>query len=121
MIAIYDKDSNLVGWFNNDDKNIYDRNMNWLGFVNRQNIFNFNQKWIGGLNHGSFVDNMGRPVAWLEGSTPQGREKLLAPIVPLKPLQPTRPLPPIPPLPPLRPFAPLGGWSQYTWGEYWQL
>lgn len=119
MIAIFDRNSNLVGWFNNQDKNLYDQNMNWLGFANGGNIFNIGQRWLGGLRQGSIVDAEGRPVAWLDGNTPQGCAPLLAPIVPRKPLTPLRPLRPLTPLRPLIPFTPMGGWSKYSWYEYW--
>lgn len=118
MKALFDKNCNFVGWFCLEDGNLFDRNMNWIGFKNENNLFSNQAKWLGGFVQGSILDKMGRPVAWMSGSIPHGRLRLLQPLRPLQPLNPLRPLQPLNPLRPLRPLPPLGGWSNYTWHEF---
>ena len=117
MKPIFDKHVQLCGWF--DGENIFDLNLNWVAFLDSGNTFAASTlSWLWPLNEGSFLDRLGKPVAWLEGSNPNGTTKPLTPLKPLKPLQPLRPLKPLTPLKPLNPLPPPGGWSGLGWTQW---
>ena len=117
MKPIFDKHVQLCGWF--DGENIFDLNLNWVAFWDSGNTFSASTlSWLGPLNEGSFLDRLGKPVAWLEGSNPNVTTKPLTPLKPLKPLQPLRPLKPLTPLKPLNPLPPPGGWSGLEWAQW---
>jgi len=117
MIPIFDRNTNLVAWF--DGENIFDLRLNWVAFHSGGHFFSpFSLHWLGPFHDGSLLDQNGKPVAWLEGSSPIGTLRPLSPLSPLRPLQPLRPLTPLQPLRPLMPLVPLGGWSQLSWGEW---
>jgi len=118
MEAIFDKKCNWVGWFDKKNALVYDCNLTWLGFLQKNSFFTRNCKWLGGFVNGTFVDKRGKPVAWLEGKVPQTSKPLLQPLMPLRPVLPLRPLKPLMPLRPLRPLTPLGGWSEFDWADY---
>ena len=118
MKAIFDRHCNLVGWYDSDTKNIFDENMEWIAFLINGFVYNIQCGWIGAYVEGTFVDHFGKPVAWIDGSTPKGCGMLLQPLRPLLPLRPLRPLRPLTPLRPLRPLDPLGGWSSLEWERY---
>ena len=120
MMTIFDKNNNVVGWYDHQGRYIYDCYMNWLGFVKDVNVFTTNRKWIGGLKYGNFTDKNGRPVAWIEGNLPRGVSPLLPPNPPFQPIRPNRPLRPVAPIRPLMGLMPVGGWSIYSWKEYWK-
>jgi hypothetical protein len=108
----------LVGWYDQQNRNIFNKDLKWIGFINNGNFFSTSARWIGGFMNGTYVDKKGRPVAWIEGSVPVGGNVLIAPITPMVPLCPLTPLRPLTPLTPLRPLTPLGGWSLMDWNEY---
>ena len=108
----------LVGWYDQQNKNIFSKELLWVGFVTDYYFFAMNAKWLGGFVKGTFVDKMGKPVAWIEGCTPEGCNMLLQPMQPLIPLKPLTPLRPLTPLAPLHPLVPLGGWSEIDWYKY---
>lgn len=118
MRAIYNKNCEIVGWYEPQRKNVFGREMQWIGFVKNGYFFSKNARWIGALVDGVYVDKQGRPVAWIAGNTPRRTNALRTPLAPLVPLQPLTPLRPLIPLRPLRPLTPLGGWSQLEWDEY---
>lgn len=33
MISIFDRDANLIAWFNNNATRLFDTDMNWLAYV----------------------------------------------------------------------------------------
>ena len=118
MKAIYNKKSMLVGWYDQQNKNVFNKEMQWVGFVRDNGFFSVSARWIGGYFNGSFVDKKGKPVAWISGNVPVGTSVLLVPMTPLIPLRPLTPLRPLEPLHPLIPMTPLGGWSSLEWKDY---
>lgn len=118
MKAIFDKNCDLVGWYDNKNNMIFDTEMRWVGFVVSGYIFYRTSTWLGGYYEGSINDKQGKPVAWVDGNQPRGTLPLMRPLRPLRPLTPLRPLRPLRPLHPLRPLTPLGGWSRLSWKEF---
>jgi len=116
--AIFNRNCILIAWFEPQNKNVFSKEMFWIGFVDNAYFFSASAKWLGGCINGTFVDKNGRPVAWIEGSTPVGVNVLRPPMVPMVPMHPLTPLRPLTPLTPLRPLIPLGGWSPLDWNEY---
>lgn len=119
--AIFNRKCMLVGWYDQQNRNIFSKELLWIGFVTDCYFFDRNAQWLGGFVKGTFVDKMGKPVAWIEGCIPEGCNILLRPVQPLKPLKPLEPLTPLrplAPLAPLRPLVPLGGWSEIDWYKY---
>lgn len=118
MKAIFNRNCILMGWYDPQNRNVFDKDMMWLGFVVKNYFYRENCRWLGGLVNGTFVDKTGRPVAWLEGYSPASCHMLMQPFMPMRPLTPLTPLRPLMPLMPLRPLVPLGGWSKKEWSEY---
>ena len=118
MKAIFNKNCMLVGLYEPQNNNVFNKDMQWIGFVSNRNFFLKSTRWLGGFVNGTFVDKKGRPVAWIEGSVPIGVNILVPPMIPMPPLCPITPLRPLCPMPPLRPITPLGGWSVLDWNEY---
>lgn len=117
MTPVFDRNTNLVGWFNGT--NFFDLNLNWVAFESNGHVFSSRSlAWLGPLQNGSFQDQNGKAVAWLEGVSPSNSLKPLMPLRPLQPLLPLRPLRPLNPLKPLAPLTPLGGWSQLSWKQW---
>lgn len=117
MTSIFDQHVNHVGWF--DGGNLFDLNLNWVAFHSSGYLFSSaTLAWLGPFNNGSFLDQNGKPVAWVSGSSPSGSLKPLTPLRPLRPLTPLRPLNPLKPLRPLNPLTPLGGWSRMSWQQW---
>lgn len=117
MTPIFNRSCMCVGWYNAEGM-VFNTNLHWLGFVINMNFFSTELKWLGGLVNGSFVDKIGKPVAWLQGFQPKGTNVLLSPVRPIRPIAPLRPIKPLQPLKPLKPLTPLGGWSVLDWNEY---
>ncbi len=118
MKAIFNRNCVLVGWYESQKKNVFSKEMQWIGFINNGYFFSKSARWLGGFINGTYVDKKGRPVAWIEGSIPFGVNVLMAPTIPMVPLCPLTPLHPLTPLTPLRPLTPIGGWSTLDWNEY---
>lgn len=118
MKAIFNKNCILVGWYDQKNKNVFSKELVWIGFTLNQYFFNLNRQWLGGIVNGTCVDKTGKPVAFIEGYAPIGCNKLMRPGMPYMPLRPLTPLCPLRPMTPLRPLMPLGGWSKIEWNEY---
>ena len=120
MKALFDKDTNLVGWITKDRKNIFDLNLNWVGFVaNDNSVWTVKTKSCVGILYGYSVrDNNGKTLFWNPETPIENSLRPLKPLNPLTPLRPLRPLNPLRPLRPLRPLTPLGGWSTLTWNIF---
>ena len=118
MKAIFNRNCVLVGWYEPQNKNVFSKEMRWIGFIDGGYFFSESARWLGGFINGTYVDKKGRPVAWTEGSIPIGVNVLMSPMTPMVPLRPLTPLRPLPPLTPLRPLKPLGDWSTLDWNEY---
>lgn len=118
MTPIFDSNAALVGWF--DGHNIFDADLRWIAFSVSGQVFSAESlAWLGPLNGTSFLDRNGKPVGWLEGSTPKGAPPSPVPLTPLRPLAPLRPNRPVQPITPIRPLVPLGGWSPQRWESWW--
>ena len=118
MKAIFDRNCNCTGWYNEKDGMVYDAEIRWIGFIKQKYFFGKQMNWLGALINGTFVDRNGRPVAWIQGHNPRGCAPLQYPLTPVCPLHPLQPLRPLAPLRPLRPLTPVGGWSVCNWNEY---
>lgn len=118
MIAIFDCNSKLVGWYDEKKSNVFGTDMTWIGFIENGNFFDSDTTWLGGFRKGTFVDRRGKPVAWIKDENPTGTLIMSVPLRPLKPMKPLTPMRPMTPLRPLKPLTPLGGWSDFTWSEY---
>ena len=108
----------MVGWYEPQKKNVFDKEMQWIGFVRDGYFFSKTANWFGGFISGTFVDKGGKPVAWIEGSSPIVGNVLFTPVTPVIPLRPLPTLLPLNPLTPLRPLTPMGGWSNQEWNDY---
>ncbi|WP_250481885.1 4-fold beta flower protein [Caballeronia sp. NCTM5] len=113
MTPAFDKNCNLALWVDRNSGNIFDTNMNWVGFM--QNGYAFSSKtlnFLGSVDGGTLQDTNGKAAFWMPGlGSPSSGLRPLTPLRPLKPLNPLTPLRPLNPLKPLQPLAPLGGWS----------
>ena len=121
MKAIFNRNCVLVGWYEPQSKNVFSKEMVWIGFINDGYFFSETAQWLGGFINGTYVDKQGKPIAWIEGSIPMGVNALILPMRPIPPLRPLPPIPPLrplPPIPPLRPLLPFGGWSSLDWNKY---
>ena len=120
MKALFDKDTNLTGWISKDRKNIFDVDLNWVGFVaNVDSVWSVKSKtWLGNLYGYNIRDTNGKTIFWNPETPIENSLKPLTPLNPLTPLRPLRPLRPLSPLRPLRPLTPLGGWSNLNWNIF---
>ena len=120
MKALFDKDTNLTGWVSKDRKNIFDLDLNWVGFVaNGDSVWSVKSKtWLGNLYGYNIRDTNGKTIFWNPETPIENSLKPLTPLNPLTPLRPLRPLRPLSPLRPLRPLTPLGGWSNLNWNIF---
>lgn len=118
MIPIFDANCVHVGWF--DGTHVFDSDVDWIGYVGKGNVFTsaMSGDWLAPLHEGSFLDRQGRPVAWLQGTVPQGGLTPSAPVRAVRPLRPRKPLRPRTPLFPTRPLTPSCGWSEVAWLEW---
>ncbi len=118
MTPIFDAGCALVGWF--DGTHVFGLDLDWIAFHGQGNVFTstLSTEWLGPLHDGAFLDRQGRPVAWLEGTSPQGSLAPAAPLRAMRPLPPKRPLFPRMPLSPAEPLAPATGWSALSWLEW---
>lgn len=117
MKPVFDSNSNLVAWF--DGHHFFDVDLNWVAFATSSHIFSaLTNSWLGPFQNGTLLDTNGKPVGWLQGTTPSGTLKPLRPLQPFKPLTPLTPLRPLKPLKPLQPLQPLGGWSPLSFNQW---
>lgn len=117
MTPIFNRSCACVGWYNAEGM-VFGANLEWIGFVADKGFFSADLKWLGGLVNGTFVDKIGKPVAWLQGFQPKCTNTLLSATRPIRPVTPIRPIRPLQPLKPLKPLTPLGGWSTLDWNSY---
>lgn len=125
MKPIFDRDCIQVGWYEPCDKNVFDKEMHWVAFVDNEYLYSTSFKWLGAMIDGIFVDKSGDPVCWLEGGSLKGVYNLTPPVTfpathfrPLTPLREFTPLRPLTPLTPLREFTSLRDWSPLNWDGY---
>lgn len=122
MKPIFDRDCIQVGWYEPCDKNVFDKEMHWVAFVDNEYLYSTSFKWLGVMIDGIFVDKSGDPVCWLEGGSLKGVYNLTPPVTfpatHLRPLTSLREFTPLRPLTPLREFTSLRDWSPLNWDEY---
>ncbi len=117
MTPVFDSGANHVAWF--DGHHFFDLHQNWVAYAANGHVFSSaSNTWLGPFHSGSLLDRNGKPVGWLQNTTPSGTLKPLKPLSPFKPLKPLRPLRPLQPLKPLRPLQPLGGWSEMQFAQW---
>ena len=111
MIAIFDKDTNLVGWLSDEKNNVFDTDMNWVAFICRDmSVWNVSKKsWVGHIYGSNIRDTSGKTIYW-NPDTPV--ENTYAPY------QPYTPYTPYTPYRPHKPYTPVGGWSDLSWNEF---
>jgi hypothetical protein len=119
MLPLFDQETELVGWLNTNDGNVFDTEMGWIAFVQNGHAWSAETgNWLGSVNGLTMLDQDGRPVAWSTKQAPQGTMKPPTPPPPMMPLTPLTPLNPLNPLQPMRPLIPIGGWSDMSWEEW---
>ena len=117
MIPIYDRNVELIGWY--DGVNLFSLDLNWLAFYDGGDLFSSHSlEWLGPVDDGLFLDTGGKAVVWLDGCSPSGSPRPRKPSRPLRPSKPFKPLKLINPARPLKPLTPLAGWSTLT-GQQW--
>ena len=117
MKPIFDRRSDLVGWF--DGENVFDLKLNWIAFLCGGHFYSAsNFSWLGPLHKGSLLDRGGKPAAWIAGASAVGTPKPLTPHGAQKPPQPLKPLQPLEPPQPLIQPVPQGGWSPLSWRQW---
>lgn len=66
MTPIFDRGTNLAGWF--DGQHVFDTSMRWVAFRSGAHIFSSaSSAWLGQLHNGSINDPSGKPVGWWGG------------------------------------------------------
>lgn len=118
MTPLFSPNSDLVGWLN-DDRFIYDLNINVVGFVEDDHAFSYPHCiWLGSVLGTTLQDRNGKPVAFNPDQAPEGQLKPLKPFTPFKPFEPFKPFRPFEPFKPFKPFTPMGGWSNLSFGQW---
>lgn len=118
MTPVFEKSALHAGWLEESSGNLFSADMRWSGFVYAGNVYAANGQWLGGFRDGSFLDRLGKPVAWLQGIKPRGCGGLSGAVIP-----PAWPEPAAPAFRPCPAFAavpetPAAGWSELTWQGY---
>ncbi len=122
MKPLYNKYANLVGWLSDDQKSIFDLNLDWVGFVElNKSIWSVsNRSWLGHLRGNNILDTEGLTVFW-NPETP-----IINTIIPPIPNEPLEPIKPEQPLKPMKRskifYRPelLVEWSHHTWESYFK-
>jgi hypothetical protein len=120
MIALFNKNSDLVAWLSEDRLHIFDTNMNWIAFVaDNSTVWNVeNLRWIGHLYGYNIRDFNGLTLFWNPETPIENTSKPITPFKPFKPFQPFKPIKPFNPFRPFKPFEPIGGWSPLTINDF---
>jgi hypothetical protein len=117
MKALFDSSSNLVGWISDDQKHIWNTNMQWVGFVAGQNAWSARgAEWIGPVINGNIHDRQGHTIAWSNSNVGTVMPPI-RPMTPMMPMTPMSPMRPMSPMKPMTPMAPMGGWSRASFDE----
>jgi len=117
MTPVFNAKSDLVAWF--DGENLFDTHLEWVAFTSSGHIFSAaSLKWLGPMESGSFQDQSGHPVAWLDGAEPMGGMAPMHPMQPMRPMKPMRPMRPMTTMRPMTPMTPMGGWSQLNFHQW---
>lgn len=115
---IFDPQAIHVGWHNGIY--IFDNQLDWVAFEYQGDLFSSTHAtWLGPLVDGTFLDQTGKPVAWLAGTIPTGfRIGTAQPKAPIVPIAPKNLEVPRFPTGAMKQLSPLGGWSKLSWIEW---
>ena len=118
MTPVFEKNALHAGWLEESSGNLFSADMRWSGFVYAGNVYTADGQWLGGFREGTFLDLLGKPVAWLQGFHPRGSGALPEAVIPpawSEPAAPAfRPCPAFVAVP----EPPATGWSELTWRGY---
>jgi hypothetical protein len=120
MTALFDKDTNLVGWLSDDKTNVFDTDMNWVAFIASDlSVWNVSRKnWLGHLYGNNIRDFNGKTLFWNPETQIENTSVPYRPYTPYTPYTPYRPYTPYTPYRPYTPYTPTGGWSHLSWNEF---
>lgn len=119
MIALFNKNSELVGWMKDTHDHIFDTDMNWIAYIRNGHAWSANSgNWIGPINGTNCLDKNGKVVAWNPSQTVKGSVRSVRPVRAVRSIRPIRPVRPVRPIRPIRPVTPVGGWSNQTFIQW---
>ncbi|KRT17888.1 hypothetical protein ASU31_00920 [Pedobacter ginsenosidimutans] len=120
MTALFNKDTDLVGWLSDDKKNIFNTKMEWVAFVSSDSsVWNVSKKnWRGHLYGNNIRDFNGKTLFWNPDTPIENTYAPYRPYTPYTPYRPYTPYTPYTPYRPYRPYTPTGGWSHLSWDEF---
>ena len=68
MISIFDRDTDLIAWLNNDARHLFGTDMNWVAYISGGHLWSADTgNWLGPLRGTTLLDQAGRPVGWHPG------------------------------------------------------
>jgi hypothetical protein len=119
MKPLFNKDSELVGWMNDNHEHIFDTNMNWVAYISNGHAWSAKTgNWCGPVNGYNCLDRNGKVVAWSIGQIVQGSVTPVTPVRAVKAVTPIKPVKPVNPVKPVKPLTPVGGWSVLTFSAW---
>ena len=119
MVALFDKNSELVGWVSDNHDHIFDTNMNWAAYIRNGHAWSAHTgNWCGPINGFNCLDQSGKVVAWNPGQAVQGSISPIQPVRAVRAVQPVKPVRPVSPVRPIRPITPIGGWSTVSFNAW---
>ncbi len=122
MIALFDKDCDLVGWMKDSHDHIFDTEMNWVAYIRNGHAWSAETgNWYGPVNGYNCLDQNGKVVAWSPNQTVQGSVRPVKPVRAVRAVRPVRPVRPVKPVRPVRPVTPIGGWSDLSFMDWVNL
>lgn len=114
LYALFDKDSELVGWIN-PNAHIFDTSMNWVAFISNNHAWSAqNGNWLGQVKGLLVLDTSGNPVAWNPKEGVRGSGSPAKPAKAARAAKPARPAKPATPAKPAKLATPAGGWSKLS-------
>ncbi|WP_425116822.1 4-fold beta flower protein [Burkholderia ambifaria] len=114
MEPIFDRNCDLVAWFNAERGYIFSARMEFVAFTRGSGLFSAaKSRHLGFFINGIFRDRQAGAVAFLRGSSPGATPATQA--TPAIPATPATPASPATPATPARPAKPAGTFSVTTW------
>ncbi len=114
MLAMFDRNSDLVGWMD-PGRHIWDTDVNWIAYIAGGHAWSAaTGNWLGPINGVNCLDHSGRVVAWNPAGTVAGTARPARPARAARAARPARPARPARLARPARPAVPAGGWSSLT-------
>lgn len=119
MIALFDKNSHLRAWLNDDADCLFDTGMKYIAYIRDGHAWRpTNSHWLGPVLGATVLDRSGRPVLWNPETPIQSTGLPTIPAMPPMPAMPTTPPTPAMPPVPAMPTSPTGGWSSLSFLEW---